>query len=401
MMRRIMIIGVIFLCGIGVSAFASPTAQAQTSRPVIVISPGHGWLIGNQVDPGAVVNGIIEKDLNLDVAKQTRELLARCPVDVYLTREGDDSKHTLNDVDEIVNARKPTVAISIHANSLNGSGTEGWYTLGGNNDKESERLARLMTEQIASRLSLKILRVVDETQNQHKGLYIHWWNAPSALIELAVLQQDSALLLNRKRDFARALAYSLLTFIRVPVECADAIEQPLPTLSAYFPNEQHSNPITLVNDGLVTWRASDYRLVNVRNPLGAPTSFGVPQDTPPGKSATWNIPATAPTSPGIHQQVWQLQRNGKAVGPEYVVTLVVVPEGARELKTNLERQIADWKQRGEQELNKFIQDLGRQIAEALAEEAKKQLIQCFPSYLVGVIMLGGGAFWRKRRTLIG
>ena len=83
-------------------------AQAQENRPVVVLSPGHGWWDpdSQKIDPGAVSGDLVEKDINLDVAQYAQDYLERCPVDVYLTRNGDDKDHTLSDVDEIVNGQQ-------------------------------------------------------------------------------------------------------------------------------------------------------------------------------------------------------------------------------------------------------------------------------------------------------
>ena len=78
----------------------------------IVIDAGHG---GH--DPGARANGLVEKDLVLDVAKRLQELLTAHPgVEVVLTRTN-DAFIPLEERTEIANRESADLFLSIHANS--------------------------------------------------------------------------------------------------------------------------------------------------------------------------------------------------------------------------------------------------------------------------------------------
>jgi N-acetylmuramoyl-L-alanine amidase len=377
------------------------SANAQANRPVVVLSPGHGWWStdANKIDPGAVADDLVEKSLNLEVAKQTREFLSRCPVDVYLTREADDAKHTLEDVDEIVNARKPTVGVSIHTNSLGApkSGTEAWYTVGGFDDTGSKRLGGLLTSSIATRFSIPVFGVKAETDNRHGGLYIHWWKAPSALVELGEIHSDATLLRERQRDFGRSVAEGILTYLDISAACADLAEQRGAAIAVFFPKEARSVDVSLQNDGILTWQPSEYFLVNADDAPGKQMNYPVPQAIPAGNTATWSISITAPSTPGVHRQAWRLQRSGDTVAGDVAVFVVVVPEGARDLKERLERQIAEWRQKGEQEINKLVEDLTRQLIEALKNEAEKGIRQICPAPALGGLVVTGLAWGARRR----
>ena len=63
-----------------------PAASGKlNSKPVIVIDPGHGGL-----DPGAVMEGVYEKNVVLAVARNVRaSLIATGRYDVAMTRSGD------------------------------------------------------------------------------------------------------------------------------------------------------------------------------------------------------------------------------------------------------------------------------------------------------------------------
>lgn len=346
--------------------------KAQTSRPVIIISPGHGWWDedSQKIAPGVVNGDLIEKDINLDVARYVRTYLSRCPVDVHLTRDGDDPDHTLEDVDEIVNGYNPTVGVSIHTNSFTGlqTGTEGWYTVNGFDDENSQKLAALLSGNIASRLEIRNIGTKPETQNRYGGLYIHNWDAPSALIEIAEIHGDAELLRNRKDDFGRSIAQAILEYLEIDPHCADwSIPQGL-LISTYFPRETKTNDINLLNDGLVVWRVQDYSLVNQGNEYGAEAIYPLSQQTPVKEIATWDIPAVAPNRPGIFRQEWQLVRGEDQVGNKITVYLIVVPEEARQIKEDIDRRIEELRQRGEEEIERFIEQLEQEALEWVTRE---------------------------------
>jgi N-acetylmuramoyl-L-alanine amidase len=346
--------------------------HAQGDKPVVVISPGHGWWDPNsqKIDPGASNGDLVEKDINLDVARYARDYLSRCPVDVYLTRNGDDKDHTLSDVDEIVNEYGPTVGISIHTNSGTGSpsGTEGWYTVGGYDDEHSQQLAASLADHIASRLKITDRGAKPETDNRHSGLYIHWWDAPSALIEIAFLQGDAELLRTQKDDFGRSIAQAILEYLDIDPHCADSALPQGAFLSTYFPGDTKTNEINLRNDSLVKWEALDYLLVSQGNEFGADVQYPLFQDTSVDEVATWEIPAVAPARPGIFRQEWQLMRDADRVGKKVTVYLIVVPKEARQLKEDIDQQIEELRQRGEEEIERFIERLEQEAIDWVTQE---------------------------------
>jgi N-acetylmuramoyl-L-alanine amidase len=87
--------------------------QSRGGKPIVMIDPGHGG-----IDRGAVVNGLIEKDLVLDFAKA---LAARLDADgrfqPVLTRE-DDSFVALDERVRMARDRKVALFLSIHADTL-------------------------------------------------------------------------------------------------------------------------------------------------------------------------------------------------------------------------------------------------------------------------------------------
>ncbi|MBK6433132.1 N-acetylmuramoyl-L-alanine amidase [Candidatus Amarolinea dominans] len=142
--RTTLVVGVI-VCVVRIMlSHGLPNVSAQSADPLVILRQGHGWAasVSGPIDSGAVRRDLIEKDINLDVAHLTRARLARCPVTVLLTRTGDDSAHTLEDVDEIVNFYRPALGVSIHSNASGDpaiSGTEAWYTVNGVSGNDAQR----------------------------------------------------------------------------------------------------------------------------------------------------------------------------------------------------------------------------------------------------------------------
>lgn len=81
----------------------------------VVIDAGHGG-----EDPGASGNGIIEKDLNLLIAKEIEKQLKTAGVDATLIRTTDETISPTERVNRILNAygnKSDVVVVSNHINA--------------------------------------------------------------------------------------------------------------------------------------------------------------------------------------------------------------------------------------------------------------------------------------------
>lgn len=92
----------------------------------VILDPGHGG-----ADSGAIAQGVVEKDLNLDVARRVAEALAERHVTVRLTRE-DDRFIPLAERVRMANRTPGAIFVSIHFNDSPGasaaSGIETYYS---------------------------------------------------------------------------------------------------------------------------------------------------------------------------------------------------------------------------------------------------------------------------------
>ncbi len=130
----------------------TPCAQQATvsGTPLtganVVIDAGHG---GDE--PGAVgrVHGLTEKEVNLAIAEQTKQLLEEAGATVVLTRTA-DYRITLATRGALATALAPQAFVSIHHNAepdgpWDGPGNETYYQIA---SPDSKRLAGLVWEEI-------------------------------------------------------------------------------------------------------------------------------------------------------------------------------------------------------------------------------------------------------------
>ena len=95
----------------------------RLEKPLVYIDPGHGG-----EDPGAIADGINEKDINLSVAKQVEEILLNKGYYVVMSRKN-DSTLSLSDRAQEANQLNADIYVSIHQNAFNKttSGIETYY----------------------------------------------------------------------------------------------------------------------------------------------------------------------------------------------------------------------------------------------------------------------------------
>ena len=120
----------------------------------VFLSAGHGGS-----DPGAVGNGLKEKDLNLWIMSAAAAFLESAGVTVFCSRTADENDPVGEEVRE-ANASNADIAISFHNNAGGGDGSETWYYTG---SSEGQLMAKVMEE--ASRALGQNSRGIKATTN--------------------------------------------------------------------------------------------------------------------------------------------------------------------------------------------------------------------------------------------
>ena len=132
----------------------SVSVAGDTQSRVIVIDAGHGG-----VDPGKIgVNGVHEKDINLQIALLLEKYFATQGIQVIMTRRTDDGLYSEDSANKKSEDMKKRVAlieeydadvlISIHQNSFTDSRSKGAQVFYYADSTESEKLAKTVQQQL-------------------------------------------------------------------------------------------------------------------------------------------------------------------------------------------------------------------------------------------------------------
>ena len=130
------------------------TGAKREDTRLIMIDAGHG---GN--DPVKVgVDGVLEKDLNLQLAKKLKTLLEQQDMEVMLVREEDRGLYDENASNkkvqdmkrrcELINEEQPVCVVSIHQNSYHEESIHGAQVFYYSTSRESEKLAKVLQSEL-------------------------------------------------------------------------------------------------------------------------------------------------------------------------------------------------------------------------------------------------------------
>ncbi|MDD2980144.1 MAG: N-acetylmuramoyl-L-alanine amidase, partial [Hespellia sp.] len=123
------------------------TKTEKTEQKLVILDPGHG-----KSDSGKVgVNGALEKDINLKVAKKLKELLEKQKVKILMTRDSDESigDTKMDDMHarvDLINQSDAALVVSIHQNSYTDASVHGAQVFFYKGSEEGERAALILQE---------------------------------------------------------------------------------------------------------------------------------------------------------------------------------------------------------------------------------------------------------------
>lgn len=145
----------------------------------VFIGVGHGGS-----DPGAVANGLTEKDLNLNTALKVYDVLTDHGVKCKMSRTRDEADELLEEIYEC-NKYNPDLALDIHHNAGGGDGVEVFHHIGGG---QSKTLAQNVLNEIVAigQNSRGIKTRVNDYGSDWYG-FIRQTEAPAVIVECAFL----------------------------------------------------------------------------------------------------------------------------------------------------------------------------------------------------------------------
>ena len=158
-----------------------PVTAALTVKK-IVVDPGHG---GN--DSGARAQGVLEKEITLDIARNLRSFLKREKYDVAMTRDT-DTFVSLRQRAQLANVERADLFVSIHVNwvpSQECHAVETYY-LGPADDPRAEKLAGQENHESGYQLA--------DFRRLLEGVYVNIRQAESRTLAQTVQQELVAVL---------------------------------------------------------------------------------------------------------------------------------------------------------------------------------------------------------------
>ncbi|MEA2645959.1 MAG: N-acetylmuramoyl-L-alanine amidase [Chloroflexota bacterium] len=189
-------------------------AEAPPEQYVVAVDAGHGGTPDNShperlFDPGVIgTNGLLEKDLTLDVARRLRALLEADRVKVVMTRDDDDFI-SIGDRGETANRAHANLFVSIHFNSFTSDTASGSLVL--YPDAESHAFATTMAAALGERL--KPLAIDSGGTMLKSDLWTHV-DMPAVTVEAAYLTNPREAALMKDDSNLGAIAAAVLAGVQ-------------------------------------------------------------------------------------------------------------------------------------------------------------------------------------------
>lgn len=173
----------------------------------VFLDAGHGGK-----DPGALGNGMQEKNITLPVTLEIGEILKRHGVTVGYTRTTDTFME-LSDRANKANNFGADIFVSIHCNAFNNSSAKGVETYSHIGSVKGSRLAQSIQNSI---LSSKLYTVNRGTKTANFAV-LRLTKMPAALVEMAFITngEDANILKNRQNELAIAIAKGILSYLGI------------------------------------------------------------------------------------------------------------------------------------------------------------------------------------------
>ncbi len=190
--------------------------DTSTHNPTIIIDAGHGLEDGGAVSK----NGLMEKDINLEIALSLEKFLSQGGFKVVMIRSTDtaiydDTAQTLRDKkvsdihnrSEICNNSENNIFISIHQNFFTQSQYKGTQIFFSKNDPESKTLAECIKRSVVDFLQNDNER---QCKQADENIYIlDKATVPAILIECGFLSNAEETKLLASKEYRNKLSYCI------------------------------------------------------------------------------------------------------------------------------------------------------------------------------------------------
>lgn len=181
----------------------------------VVIDAGHGGS-----DGGAVGNGIVEKELTLEISEYIHNRLDELGVPNVLVRDSDITLEPNDRVRKILStygSGDDVIVVSNHINAGGGQGTEIIYALR-NDDSLSKKIANELENNGRYVRKYYQRRYPSDTSKDYYFIHRNTGDTEAIIVEYGFLDnvQDAELLNKYWKDYAEAVVKALCLYIGVP-----------------------------------------------------------------------------------------------------------------------------------------------------------------------------------------
>lgn len=205
-----------------------PVSLAKRRLPVIILDAGHGGFDGGAV----AADGTLEKDLNLAIAKELREMLLPMGFQVIMTREEDTGTEDpdastirqkknsdLHNRLELTKKYDNAILLSIHMNKFEQSQYSGTQVFYGPVNQASKSLAEAIQGTVKEQLQTDNTR---EVKKGTKDAYL-LYNAsiPAVIVECGFLSNGPELARLKDQTYQKQMAFSILSGLLEHLDAED------------------------------------------------------------------------------------------------------------------------------------------------------------------------------------
>lgn len=186
------------------------------SAHTVIVDAGHGGF-----DGGAVVNEIMEKDINLLIAKSLTDMLRAAGFRVITTRTEDSS--TESDPSATISARKRSdlanrlaiskenpdaILVSVHLNKFSSASAKGAQMFYAPKAGGSDRLAESIKTNVVSLLQAENKRTIK--QGTRDTYLLYYSPIPAVIVECGFMSNPAEMAQLQNEDYQRQMAFAIL-----------------------------------------------------------------------------------------------------------------------------------------------------------------------------------------------
>ena len=215
-----LLLAVAFAVGHGEAVYVNGDSVAvKPDRYRVVLDAGHGG-----ADPGKIgINGVPEKEVNLQITMLVKQYLEAQDIEVILTRKTDDglydedaSNKKVQDMKrriDTIEEADPVITVSIHQNSYPEEYVRGAQVFYYSNSVQGQKLAQYVQDSLVERVDPQNRRLIKPNDSYY---LLKYSSVPAVIVECGFLSnpEETARLTdyNYQKDIAYRIAVGVCMY---------------------------------------------------------------------------------------------------------------------------------------------------------------------------------------------